>query len=146
MEASAYVDLQLRLASTALSIQSGTIVPDLGKISEELDAAASELSPSAILQKRLGLSDMAMRVVWTLTATMLDGAFRARVAEHVGSNRITADAIARVVYEGSPRLAFFELGPTSPLRQLDVIERSDGGSPDLHDTQWGWTISRRIVA
>ncbi len=146
MDASTYLDCQLRLASAALAVRGGAIVPELSRIAEELNAVASELLPSNILQQRLGLSDMAMHVVWTLTATMLDGSFRARIAEAVGSNRITADVIGRIAYEGSPRVAFFELGPTSPLRQLGVIERCDGGGPELHETQWAWTISRRIVA
>jgi hypothetical protein len=141
-----YVDLQLRLASAALSARSGAIVSELSDVAHELRRFTSDDLPSRILQQRLGLSDMAMRVVWTLTTMMLDGAFRARVAEQLGSHRITADAIARIVYDGSPRLAFVELGPTAPLRQLGVIERCDGGGSDLHETQWAWTISRRVVA
>ena len=141
-----YVDLQLRLSSAALAVRHGAITSELSTVARELQQFTSLDLPSRVLQQRLGLSDMAMRVVWSLTSMMLDGAFRARVSQELDSNRITADAIARIVYDGSLQLAFVELGPIAPLRQLNVIERCDGGPSDLHETQWAWTISRRIVA
>lgn len=146
MDASEYVDLQLQLASVALAVGAGKIDPDLARIADRLRAAESESLPAFILQRRLGLSDQAMRAVWTLTAIALDSNYRARVAQHVGANRITTDVLVQIAYEGSRRHGFCELGPSAPLRRLRVIERSDGGSPELHDTQWGWTVSRRVIA
>jgi broad-specificity NMP kinase len=34
----------------------------------------------------------------------------------------------------------------STLARLLLIERSDGGSPDVHESRWTWAISRRVLA
>ena len=39
-----------------------------------------------------------------------------------------------------------ELDSKSALRRLGIIERSDGGGADVHESRWTWALSRRVLA
>ena len=147
MNAAAYFDLQIKLASLSLDVRGGAVVPELAAVAAALREAESANAslPSQALQRRLGLSDQAMRAVWVLAAAAVDAGYRAKLAARIGGELVTADALADVAYDGSRQLAMRELGCKGTLRRLAVIERSDGRA-DVHESRRTWTIARRIVA
>ncbi len=54
--------------------------------------------------------------------------------------------LALVVCAHTPSRRLLELCPEGTLRRLGIIERSDGGGPDVHESRQTWAISRRILA
>jgi hypothetical protein len=92
----------------------------------------------------LTLSGSETRILWTLVAAALDADARAFV-RFFGQDDPDAYALSRLS-ETSAHVGLAELSPTAPLRRLWLIERSDGGGPDAHESRWTWAISRRVLA
>jgi ATP-dependent 26S proteasome regulatory subunit len=68
------------------------------------------------------------------------------VAVH-GTAEPNAQAIAQTIFGArGTHESLRELSATADLRRLSVIERSDGGGPDVHESRWTWAISRRVLA
>jgi len=112
----------------------GAIHPDLG---------------ATRLRSRLGLSETEEQVVWLLTAIAVDGDARTLAIALAGGSAPdpTLEVLRLVVYGARPsRRAFAELGPDAPLRRLALIERSDGGGADVHETKHTFTLARRVLA
>jgi SpoVK/Ycf46/Vps4 family AAA+-type ATPase len=111
--------------------------------------AQRQLEPGAFLQTRLGLGESESHVVWLLSAIALDIDVRRRMVAITGNPNgdPTLEVIRRVVYGASPTLrAMQELGDGGTLRSLGVIERSDSGGDELHESRQTWAISRRVLA
>ena len=90
-----------------------------------------------------------MACSWTMAAIALHPDVRARVAGFAPERGAdpTLDTIRRIVYGDRPsREAMAELAPTGTLRRFALIERSDGGGPDVHESRQTWAISRRVLA
>lgn len=105
-------------------------------------------SPASWLGTRLGLEPSEQHVVWLLVAVALEPAVRARVAEisGVATGDPTLDAIRRIVYGSKSTIeSLSQLSDSGRLRALRIMERSDGGAHDLHETRQTWVVSRRIV-
>ena len=86
---------------------------------------------------RLDLTATELEVVWLLAALAVDSAARALFAR-AGAATVdpTLDFIRAFVYGDRPsRLALSELSATGTLRRLGLIERSDGGSAELHESR-----------
>src|SRR5580698_9516607 len=97
--------------------------------------AAVEASPHHPLfaaMRRLALSPAEQRVLWVLIAHELDAGARAQLRA-LGSEQIvdvTFDVLRRVVYGPGVDLAVWrELGPAGTMRELSLIERTDGSAP-----------------
>lgn len=102
----------------------------------------------ARLATRLTLTSTEVTTVWLLVAIALDHDAR-RFATAIASNQATdptLDALCTIVYGAAPMCAFRELGPNGTLRRFHLIERSDGGGPEVHESRQTWAISRRILA
>lgn len=100
-------------------------------------------------RSRLALSTAESHVVYLLAAVALEPNVRnlLRTVEQFESWDPTLDALRRVVYGARPSAsALRDLAPDGPLRRLGLIERSDGGSSDMHESRWTWAISRRMLA
>ena len=111
-----------------------------------LESATAE--PGCWLQQRLGLGESEQHVVWLLCAIALEPAIRGRMAMIDGTptGDPTIDGIRRLVYGATSSLqAITELSDRGRLRALRIMERSDGGPADLHETRQTWAISRRVL-
>jgi len=119
----------------------------LGIVRESIQRHASD-PPGSWLGSRLGLGETEQHVVWLLAAIALEPTVRTRVAsiDGVALGDPTIDGIRRIVYGGASSLdSLAQLSDRGRLRALRIIERSDGGPPDLHETRQTWAISRRIL-
>jgi len=99
--------------------------------------------------RRLGLTTAEVHVIWLVAAIALDPHVRhlLRTVEQLEAWDPTADAIRRVIYGVLPSAdALRDLGPEGALRRLGLIERSDGGSSEIHESRWTWALSRRVLA
>jgi hypothetical protein len=108
-------------------------------------ARRSDQLPSTLLRERFALSATEEQVLLLFVAIAMHPQVRAALA--VGSQPDpTLDTIRQLVYGVEPsRQAFDELGPRGTLRRFALIERSDGGGPDVHETRQTWSISRRVL-
>ncbi|MDB4954171.1 MAG: hypothetical protein JWO36_1740 [Myxococcales bacterium] len=107
-----------------------------------------ELLPSASLAERLRLSGSEEQVVALLAAIAIDSSVRQRTSLYSGSIiDPTLEGLRKIVFGATASIgALTELGPDGKLRRLGIIERSDGGGPDVHESRQTWAISRRILA
>lgn len=99
------------------------------------------------LQTQFGLSATEMYGLWLLVSIAIEPRVRSMLATLFGtSNDPTIGEIKTVVYGTTPsRDALVELGPAGTLRRFGLIERSDGGTRDLHESRRTWAISRRVL-
>ena len=98
-------------------------------------AAYPELAAS-VLGRAMQLGDAEMQVLWLLATIELSGA-----------EPPTRERLRTLVYGASPsRAALHELGPAGTLRRLGLIERSDGGGAEVHESRQTWAIARRALA
>ena len=130
-----------------------TIAVILQRISEVRDRIAARerdatlIAPAAMT--RLGLTATERDVVWLLAAVATDGDARALLPRATGDTTIdpTLAAIKLLVHGSTPSLrAFAELSDNRTLRRLEIIERSDAGGAELHESRWTWALSRRMLA
>jgi hypothetical protein len=128
---------------------------EVAEISTRLLSARAELArregthtlAANLLTTRLALSAMEAQVMWLLCALSVSPHARDHFEAAGFGDGATTDAIRAIVYgESINRKALFELGPEGKLRRLGIIERSDGGGPDVHESRQTWAISRRILA
>jgi len=121
---------------------------DLLKIVRESIRRHAAEPPGSWLGSRLGLGESEQHVVWLLAAIALEPTVRARVATIDGNafGDPTLDGIRRIVYGGTSSIdSLSQLSDRGRLRALRIIERSDGGPPDLHETRQTWALSRRVL-
>ncbi len=102
---------------------------------------------TSTLRACLGLTATELEVVWLLAALAVDSSARALlVRSHCTTVDPSLELIRAFVYGDRPsRLALSELAATGTLRRLGLIERSDGGSAELHESRWTWAIARRVL-
>jgi SpoVK/Ycf46/Vps4 family AAA+-type ATPase len=121
----------------------------LARFKEARDAIAGFAQPTLdqVLALRCGLSDIELLAIWTLTA--------AAVSEHVRQLAVALGAdksggqtslVLGTILGGAGVARYSTLSPMAVLRRLALIERSDGGGPDVHESRWTWAISRRVLA
>lgn len=122
--------------------------------SNELVARAAELErdPQALaicaLTRRVGLSETEKQVLLLLAAVSLVQDARALLAKAVGETGPdpSLQGIRAAIYGQMPSpMAQVELAPHGKLRRLGLIERSDNGSMDLHETRRTWALSSRVM-
>jgi AAA+ superfamily predicted ATPase len=98
-----------------------------------------------VLAERLGLSESELQLVQLLAvvATMTD----VKIAMDSVGVETSLDNLRDLVHGRQPsRVALAELGPRGSLRRLGLIERSDGGGPEVHESRQTWAIARRVLA
>jgi hypothetical protein len=110
-------------------------------------AYAHEL-PLLWLRTRLGLSPTEERIVWLLLAHELSPEARAilRKANTEEVSDVTFDTLRRLVYgPGASLRSWRELGPRGRLRELALVERTDGAgaAPEQRHT---FKLSDRVLA
>jgi AAA+ superfamily predicted ATPase len=99
------------------------------------------------LAARCALSPTERAVCLFLASSALDGDVPKLIARLDGASDPTTRCIDDMVFGASEqRRAFAELGPAGTLRRLGLIERSDGGGAEVHESRWTWAISRRVLA
>ena len=108
----------------------------------------SEALPSTALAARLHLDHTEQQVVALLATIAIESRVRRLAAMFCGSLiDPTLEGIRTIIYGAtSSREALTQLGPEGTLRRLGIIERSDGGGPEVHESRQTWAISRRILA
>ena len=117
----------------------------LASLQARLEERAEE-EPGSWLRTRLGLGESEAHVVWLLSAIAIDAGVRRRLAENGIPGDPTLVQLRTLVYGPAPSLrGIQELDGAGKLRSLGVIERSDGGSADLHEGRQTWAISRRVL-
>ena len=132
------VECSLRLRHQTDSEQAELLVSRRACLSAELESSTCE-------ETLVGLSHGANEAVWLLAALSLRPA--AHELSRVADAGPTLDQLRDLVYGAKPhRDALKELGPDGKLRKLAIIERSDGGGPDMHESRWTWALSRRVLA
>ncbi len=105
--------------------------------------------PHQILRERLALSAQELSVVWLLAAIALRPSVRRAALAFAGEGTYdpSTAAIGSLIYGRTPSAeAIMHLAATGTLRRLQIIERSDGGAPDVHDTRQTWCLSPRVLA
>ncbi|MEJ7601443.1 MAG: AAA family ATPase [Kofleriaceae bacterium] len=115
--------------------------------------AASDVEPMVTpiswLCDRLALSATEQQILWTLIAHELCPSSRHWLRE-LNTEQVadpTLDAIRRVVYGSIPDpRAWSELGAEGPLRQLGLVERSDGNDHDAPEHRHTLKVARRVLA
>jgi SpoVK/Ycf46/Vps4 family AAA+-type ATPase len=97
---------------------------------------------------RFVLSESEQRVVWLLVAIATDLVVRRIVVSQSCDlhSETTGDLIMQLVYANEAGKGIAELGSGGVLRRSCLIERSDGGGPEVHESRQTWAISRRILA
>jgi hypothetical protein len=110
--------------------------------------------PSALLRARLGLSRSEEAVMWLLATIAIDPDVRRLMAAVCAAPLVngqpadpTLGALRRIVHGDRPsKAALAELGPDGTLRRLGVIERSDGGGVDVHESKQTFALARGVLS
>ncbi|HEY1557341.1 MAG TPA: ATP-binding protein [Kofleriaceae bacterium] len=105
--------------------------------------------PSQQLAKRLGMIPSELAVVLLLGSISANADVRRLAAAlgHQSPEDPTIDVIRTIIFGTEcGRDAFAALAPAGTLRRLGVIERSDGGGADVHESRQTWAIARRVLA
>jgi broad-specificity NMP kinase len=113
---------------------------------ERLGAIEARLrnSADALPSSDLSLSKAELSVLWVLVAIALDPDARA-MAKHFAAEDPTIAALGQLTSTDASTVFRF-LSGSGALRRFLLIERSDGGGPDVHESRWTWAISRRVLA
>jgi AAA+ superfamily predicted ATPase len=142
MHAASFLELQLALWTERLDQRAESSEPSsrAAILEDEISRRIGRdpQLPESRLRSRLGLSDNEASCVWLLVTAAL--------SPSISGIELTIDSLRRAVYPDSMLAALRELGPDGVLRRLRLIERADGGGPNIHESQWTWTVSRRLVA
>jgi hypothetical protein len=142
-----WIDATLRMRNVKSAEDTSTLFARIQSARTRIDAHEN-LTPDR-WDARLGLLTAEAHVVWLLAAIALSPQIRQamRAAEQLDTWDPPLDAIRRVIYGVAPSAqALRDLGPEGRLRKLGLIERSDGGGGDVHESRWTWAISRRVLA
>ncbi len=120
-------------------------VVELGAVQSERRAAleAAGRDPLACLH----LTATEREVAWIAAGFEMDRELR-RLAQLVTAEEgfgLTHDRLQRLCY-GDVAASFRELGPNGRLRRLGILERSDGGGVEVHESRQTLAISRRMLA
>jgi AAA+ superfamily predicted ATPase len=122
-----------------------TLQHRIAELNASMQARSAVELPSSLLIDRLGLSETEQRIVFVLAAISLYPELRAALS--LGNGDPTLHVLRQLVYGAAPsRTAFDELGPAGTLRRFSLIERSDGGGNEVHETRRTWVVSRRVLA
>jgi ATP-dependent 26S proteasome regulatory subunit len=90
--------------------------------------------------RALAGSEAAAQVLWVLAVVAIDSRARTLLGEP------TADALRGFVFGDRPSLeALLVLGPAEVLRRLRLIERSDDGGAERHESRQTWGIAPRVL-
>ncbi len=116
---------------------------------ERLMAAKQAIADSDRTTSRLeslSMTECERQILWAFVAAACDDESRAIIASLCGGDP-TLDFMRRLVHGDELGLVGLrEVSPTGTLRRLALIERSDGGGSDVHESRQTWAISRRVLA
>jgi len=111
-------------------------------------AAARELAearPAPPWFERLGLTQIEGQLLWAFAVLASDE--QAATIFGCGPGEVRAEAITSVVAGiDQPGMRLRCFGAAGALRRLCLIERSDGGGAEVHESRWTWSISDRALA
>jgi ATP-dependent 26S proteasome regulatory subunit len=113
---------------------------------DRLAAAEARLrgGADALPSAGLELTRAETRILWTLVAIAIEPDARAFV-RCFGSDDPTTAVLGHIAGVDA-YTAFSALAATATLRRLALVERSDGGGPELHESRWTWAVARRVLA
>ncbi len=103
--------------------------------------------PDTQLMERCDLRATETALLWTLVAVACSEK-AVRLATAFGADRggaVTMSNLCALIGQDAGD-GWAALSVQAPLRRLLLVERSDGGSVDLHESRMTWTISRRVLA
>lgn len=95
----------------------------------------------------LRLTASEREVAWLAAGFEIDRDVR-RLVQQVAAGEgfgLTLECLQRLCY-ADPASSYRELGPGGRLRRLGILERGDGGGPDVHWSRQAFAISRRMLA
>src|SRR5512141_1302998 len=103
--------------------------------------------PDALLIERCGLRDVETLTLWTLVA-LCCSAKAVALAQELGVDRTGAVTVAALRELTGQHFADVSsvFSPHGRLRRFALVERSDSGASDVHESRWTWTLSRRVLA
>src|SRR3569623_365562 len=105
------------------------------------------IGPDALLVERCALNAFDTMTMWTLVALSCSEKAMASAHELGAEKNGSVTAAAMRTLTGQDFTQFSSVfSSQGPLRRFGVVERSDGGTIDAHESAWRWVISRRVLA
>ncbi|MEO8551792.1 MAG: AAA family ATPase [Kofleriaceae bacterium] len=132
----------LRLRLTTTDEPRAQLVEEVSRLRDALSEDPPELRTEEHLRDRLGLSDGELYTLVVMTAIALDDE-AATLATRGGE--LTSRVLLEVIHGAANHGGYRLLEEHGALRRLCLIERSDGGGRDLHESRYTWSVTRRVI-